>query len=174
MKRNHNKRGIVPVTIISIILGLVLTPSSGKDEPAVTVPDGAQAGDLIIEPCTHKIESVEFAAECGTLVVPENRNDPDSRLIALPFKRIHQDAGRMELADACYLEALGRYHSLERPPALDLANAIRPLAILKDAAGEVEEAKRLWEEAKGLYAAANVRAGIAECSARLFRLSRSR
>ena len=89
MKRNHNKRGIVPVTIISIILGLVLTPSSGKDEPAITVPDGAQAGDLTIGPCTHKIDSLEFAADCGTLVVPENRNDPDSRLIALPFKRIH-------------------------------------------------------------------------------------
>jgi len=31
---------------------------------------------------------VEYAAECGTLIVPENRNDPGSRLIALPVKRI--------------------------------------------------------------------------------------
>jgi pimeloyl-ACP methyl ester carboxylesterase len=32
---------------------------------------------------------VEYAADCGTLVVPENRADPDSRLIALPLTRIH-------------------------------------------------------------------------------------
>ncbi len=59
-----------------------------------------------------------------------------------------------------------------KPPSLDLANAIRPLAILKDDAGEVEDAKRLWEEARDLYAAADVREGVAESVARLARLSR--
>ncbi len=56
---------------------------------------------------------------------------------------IHQDAGRAELAEPCYHEALALYRSHERTPPLDLANAIRPLAILKDDAGEVEEARRL-------------------------------
>jgi hypothetical protein len=31
---------------------------------------------------------VEYPAECGTLIVPENRYDETSRLIALPVKRI--------------------------------------------------------------------------------------
>ncbi len=85
---------------------------------------------------------------------------------------LHQDAGRAAVAEACYQEALVLYRSHEKIPPLVLANAIRPLAILKDTAGEVEEARRLWEEARGLYEAVNVREGVAECSARLVRLSR--
>ncbi len=85
---------------------------------------------------------------------------------------IHQDAGRVEHAEPCYHEALVLYRSHEHTPPLDLANAIRPLAILKDAAGEVQEARRLWEEARDLYQTVNVREGVAECSARLARLSR--
>ena len=38
-----------------------------------------------------------------------------------------------------YLEALALYRTQAQPPALDLANAIRPLAILKDTLGDVEE-----------------------------------
>lgn len=83
---------------------------------------------------------------------------------------MHQDAGRVELAEPCYHEALALYRSHKKPPPLDLANAIRPLAILKDAAGEAEEAKRLWEEARDLYAAVDVQEGVAESAARLARL----
>ena len=54
----------------------------------ITVPAGAKAGDLILEPCTYEAGDVEYAADCGTLVVPENRSDPNSRLIALPILRI--------------------------------------------------------------------------------------
>ena len=44
------------------------------------------------------------------------------------------------LADARrrLVAALALYRSHERTPPLDLANTIRPLAILKDDAGEVE------------------------------------
>jgi hypothetical protein len=48
-----------------------------------------------------------------------------------------------------------------------LANAIRPLAILKERAGEVEEAIHLWRQARDLYAAVNVQAGVAESSAHI-------
>jgi len=54
----------------------------------ITVPTGAQAGDLTMEPCTHEARDVEYAADCGTLVVSENRSEPTSRLIALPVTRI--------------------------------------------------------------------------------------
>jgi tetratricopeptide (TPR) repeat protein len=84
---------------------------------------------------------------------------------------IHRSAGRPELAEPCYREALALYRGDGRTAPLDLANAIRPLAILKEDAGEAEEACRLWEEAKGLYAAVDVPQAVAECSARLARLT---
>ena len=74
------------------------------------------------------------------------------------------------LAELCYIEAIAIYRSNEHPATLDLANALRPLAILKDDAGEVEAAKRLWAEARDFYAAGNVQEGVAESSGRLTRL----
>jgi tetratricopeptide (TPR) repeat protein len=43
---------------------------------------------------------------------------------------IHPEAGRLELAEPCYHEALTVYRGNERTAPLDLANAIRPLAIV--------------------------------------------
>ena len=45
-------------------------------------------GDLILDTCTYATEDGRYAADCGTLVVPENRARADSRLIALPVTRI--------------------------------------------------------------------------------------
>ena len=84
---------------------------------------------------------------------------------------VHRHEGHAKLAEDCYLEALALYRDRQETPSLDLANAIRPLALLKDDAGEVEEARRLWEEARELYAGVNVEAGVAESSARLARLA---
>ncbi|MGH3085366.1 MAG: alpha/beta fold hydrolase, partial [Gaiellaceae bacterium] len=58
------------------------------DADSVSVPAGAKAGDLILERCDYGTENGSYAADCGTLVVPENRADPQSRLIALPVTRI--------------------------------------------------------------------------------------
>ena len=52
------------------------------------MPQGAHAGQLVLHPCTYATEEGGYAADCGTLVVPENRHDSHSRLIALPVKRI--------------------------------------------------------------------------------------
>jgi tetratricopeptide (TPR) repeat protein len=87
---------------------------------------------------------------------------------------LHRHEGHAKLAEECYLEALALYRSQQGTPPLDLANAIRPLAIVKDDAGAVEQARRLWEEARELYAVVNVEAGVAECSARLARLTQRR
>ncbi|MCU1286926.1 MAG: acetyltransferase, family [Acidobacteriales bacterium] len=77
---------------------------------------------------------------------------------------IHLDAGRPQLAEPCYIEALEIYRSNPESDTLDLANAIRPFAILKDESGNLDEAKKLWTEARDLYAAVNVEAGVEECS----------
>jgi pimeloyl-ACP methyl ester carboxylesterase len=55
---------------------------------SVTVPQGAHAGQLTMHPCTYSTEKGGYRADCGTLVVPEYRADPRSRLIALPVIRI--------------------------------------------------------------------------------------
>jgi pimeloyl-ACP methyl ester carboxylesterase len=52
------------------------------------VPAGAQAGQLTLAPCTYDTEAGPLPSDCGTLVVPENRRDPASDLIALPVVRI--------------------------------------------------------------------------------------
>lgn len=79
------------LTVVTIILAsILLAACGGSKETPITVPSGAQAGDLVgLEPCTYVTGDVEYAADCGTLVVPENRADPNARLIALPVQRIH-------------------------------------------------------------------------------------
>jgi pimeloyl-ACP methyl ester carboxylesterase len=63
---------------------LRFAPGAGS----VSVPKGAHAGQLKLHACHYATERGSFTADCGTLVVPENRADPHSRLIALPVTRI--------------------------------------------------------------------------------------
>jgi pimeloyl-ACP methyl ester carboxylesterase len=76
--------------IALVLIGALLFASfRSKDVPAPVVPEGAQAGDLVdLETCMYKAGDTEYVAECSTLIVPENRSNPDSRLIALPVIRI--------------------------------------------------------------------------------------
>jgi ankyrin repeat protein len=80
---------------------------------------------------------------------------------------VYQDAGRSTVAETCYQEALAIYRSIEDTNPLELANAIRSLAVLKGEAAEIEEATRLWREAHDLYVTVKVPAGVAESAARL-------
>jgi pimeloyl-ACP methyl ester carboxylesterase len=83
-----NSRTIIIISSIALLSLMLAACGSAKKAP-VTVPAGAQAGDLVgLEPCTYKAGDVELAADCGTLAVPENRADPNSRLIALPVIRV--------------------------------------------------------------------------------------
>ena len=75
------------------------------------------------------------------------------------------------LAEPCYREALGLYRAHPEAAPLDVANAIRSMAVLKSEAGAVDEARALWEEAKQLYTATGIEAGVAESSRRLAQLA---
>jgi tetratricopeptide (TPR) repeat protein len=66
---------------------------------------------------------------------------------------IHQDAGRLDLAEPCYREALAIYRDHPRTGPLDLANTLRPFAILQEGLGKAAQAVDLWTEANHLYAA---------------------
>ena len=89
---NPRKRAFTPARTVALALIALLVLGLGylRFEPdgSVSVPSGAQAGDLVLEQCEYGAEDGSYAADCGTLVVPENRADPQSRLIALPVKRI--------------------------------------------------------------------------------------
>jgi len=75
--------------IIIIFVTMLLVGCGRNEKMPISVPEGAQAGDLVeLEPCKYEANKVEYEAECGTLVVPENRSDPGSQLIALPVIRV--------------------------------------------------------------------------------------
>ena len=82
---------IVALVLIGLtVFGLAYL--NGRGTEAVSVPAGAEAGDLVLDRCDYETEKGAYAADCGTLVVPENRADRQSRLIALPVKRIRARA----------------------------------------------------------------------------------
>ena len=80
---------------------------------------------------------------------------------------VHLDLENLLDAEACYVEALTLYRASPRASRLDLANAIRPMAILKGRIGDADAARHLWEEARDLYRSLGIEAGVAECSANL-------
>src|SRR5690349_20297605 len=69
------------------VLGLAyLHVSTGSER--LSVPSGAHAGQLALHPCHYATTGGSYRADCGTLVVRENRHRASSRLIALPVTRI--------------------------------------------------------------------------------------
>ena len=72
---------------------------------------------------------------------------------------MHLDAGRLDEAGPLYDRALAFYRGRDDARPLDLANALRPMAILKHKQGQAETAERLWAEARTLYEQAGVRVG---------------
>ena len=80
--------------------------------------------------------------------------------------------GQLEQAGPCYRGALEIYRAHPETPPLDLANAVRGYALLQEEIGETTEALALWREARELYAAVNVQAGVDEGDRRIERLSR--
>ena len=79
------------ITAIAIVglLGLIGCGRTREPSPAVPpVPKDAAAGQITSKPCVYKQGDTEYAAVCGLIFVPENREKPDSRLIALPYQRI--------------------------------------------------------------------------------------
>src|SRR5438552_8981636 len=91
---NHpfGRARIIALALISLTtLGLAYLHFSGGTD-SVSMPSGAHAGQLTLHRCDYATENGSYRADCGTLVVPENRHDPHSRLIALPVRRIRARA----------------------------------------------------------------------------------
>jgi tetratricopeptide (TPR) repeat protein len=78
--------------------------------------------------------------------------------------------GQLQPAGPHFREALEIYRAHPETPPLDLANALRGYALLQEELGEKQEAVALWREARELYAAVNVQAGVDEGDRRIERL----
>jgi tetratricopeptide (TPR) repeat protein len=63
-----------------------------------------------------------------------------------------QDAGQNEEAAPYYAEMMSRYEAAPGTPPLEMANAIRSLAVHAERMGDRDGAKRLWTEARERYA----------------------
>ena len=86
------------------------------------------------------------------------RNCENSELVSI-------SRGRADLAEPHLVEALDIARR-ENVKPLELANTIRPLALVRDD-------PKLWEEAHALYVRANVPPGIAETARQLARHART-
>jgi pimeloyl-ACP methyl ester carboxylesterase len=83
---------VAALVVIAIAVSALAYLRFAPDAGPVSVPSGAHAGQLTMKPCTYATEGGSYRADCGTLVVPENRAKSDSRLIALPVTRIRARA----------------------------------------------------------------------------------
>jgi len=79
--------GII-VLLAAALTAILISYVGSSGAPLIVVSGNAQAGELNIEPCVIEIESGTYDADCGTVVVRENRQNIESRLIALPVTRI--------------------------------------------------------------------------------------
>jgi pimeloyl-ACP methyl ester carboxylesterase len=85
------KRSVLTILAIVVVSAEAYIYASTRPKEPLTVREGAQAGELTgLEACEFQPvgSKTTYAAECGTLVVPENWAKAGSRLIALPVVRI--------------------------------------------------------------------------------------
>jgi pimeloyl-ACP methyl ester carboxylesterase len=78
----------IALALIVVLAGGLVFLRVNPRSAVIAVPAGARAGHLSLRRCVYPTQNGNLAADCGTLVVPENRADPHSRLIALPVIRI--------------------------------------------------------------------------------------
>ena len=67
-----------------------------------------------------------------------------------------------------YEAALSIYRRDSLTNPMDLANTLRGFALLKERWKEVQEAKKMWREAKEIYSSFGIEEGVKECNAHLY------
>ena len=167
-------RRVVALSLIAITIAGLILAHVHRDPDRVSVPRGAVAGQIDLEPCTYEADNATLRAECGTLTVPENRGDPDSRLIALPVTRVLARTG--DPAEPLFRLEGGPGLSNMEFPAADRFAGDRDVVLVGyrgvDGSArldcpEVADAMKVPRDLLGADARSAVRAGFADCSERL-------
>ena len=112
------------------------------------------------------IELLREAAEAGRRAQSGLREGEALRHWADHLRHGHE----LEEAESIYWRALEALKSDSETSSLSLGNAYRPIAILYAELGDTSKAIRYWQEARRLYAEAEITAGIEECDANLAEL----
>jgi tetratricopeptide (TPR) repeat protein len=104
------------------------------------------------------------------------RDQSDSLAYAHTIRHIadmYLDESNLVEAKPLYEESLEIYRRNLNTKLLDLANAVRPYALLHEESGDLGIAKELWQEARNLYSSLRLEEGIRECDAHLAQLLQS-
>ena len=97
------------------------------------------------------------------------REQGDSPALAHRLRHIGDIAaaqGDLASAEDCYSQA-GELFDVQEAGALDRANFLRSKALLKEKQGANEAAAQYWTEARALYSATGIDAGVQESDRRL-------
>jgi len=122
----------------------------------------------------RKLGEREAAREHYEQAVQQLRLHSDALALAHTVRHlgdVHRELGRSDLAEPCYREALELYDAHTEASRLDVANALRSMAVLKEDTGAAAEAAALWKRARELYQATGIQAGVDESTRRLARLT---
>jgi tetratricopeptide (TPR) repeat protein len=81
---------------------------------------------------------------------------------------LYRHMGNVQQAMRCCTEGLDLYRcSADVASSLDVANAVRSMALVREMSNDRETARALWEEARTLYDSCGVESGVAESTRHL-------
>jgi len=83
---------------------------------------------------------------------------------------LHRELGQNRAAEAAASEAVAVYRQHDGNASLDLANALRVLALAQESLRQLAKADGSWREARSLYEAVGVLPGVHECDEHIARL----
>lgn len=144
---------------------------------AVTTARSTGRGRVLVAALAQLLRDAGEAASAVPLLdeaVTHGRPLSDPHLLAHALRHLgelHLELGHGERALQHLREALDLYRAQPATAPLDLANAVRPLAICLERQGTDDEARILWSEARDLYAGLGIDAGVEECTAGVARLT---
>lgn len=111
-------------------------------------------------------------AEAAKIYADQN----DSLAYAHTIRHIadmYLDESNLVEAKPLYEKSLEIYRGNLNTKLLDLANAVRPYALLHEKSGNLEAARQLWQEARNLYMSLRLEEGVRESDAHLAQLLQS-
>jgi tetratricopeptide (TPR) repeat protein len=115
-------------------------------------------------------EAEELYEEAVSLCRKHNSDELSLAHMVRHLGDVRRRIGQHEGAQSCYEESLGIYRREPAANLLDVANALRPFAILKEKMGDFDRARAFWRDARQLYQSLAIDAGVAEASEALVRL----